>query len=94
MLFKARTSSFLLPSSHSAYKTLSPSITMPTLFRRKKTTASATALVVVRAIRDSADAFPPLKSAAAAVMVIWGMVQVCKTSYQYPARHSFIYVFT
>lgn len=41
----------------------------------KKTTLAATG-VVLRAIRDSADAFPPLKSTAAGMLIVWGAIEV------------------
>jgi hypothetical protein len=44
--------------------------------RRRKADAMAAAGVTVRAIRDLADACPPLKSVAAAVVVVWDMSKV------------------
>jgi hypothetical protein len=48
--------------------------------RIKKSDASAAALVALRAIRDSADVFPPVKSAAAAAATIWEMTQKVKSN--------------
>jgi hypothetical protein len=42
--------------------------------RRKNIDILEATLVTVRAIRNSADGFPPLKSVAGAVIVIWGMI--------------------
>lgn len=44
--------------------------------RPSKKTAVAAARVVLRSIRDSSDGFPPLKSVAAAMMVVWDMNEV------------------
>ena len=41
----------------------------------KKTGLAATG-VALRAIRDSADAFPLLKSAAAGMLIVWGVIEV------------------
>ena len=53
-----------------------PSITMVPHLRNKKGTALAAAGVALRAVRDATDAFPPLKSAVAAVIVVWDMSKV------------------
>jgi hypothetical protein len=46
--------------------------------RRKNMKADALAAVGVtlRAVRDSSDVFPPLKSATAAVIIVWEMSKV------------------
>jgi len=44
--------------------------------RNKKGTALAAAGVALRAVRDATDTFPPLKSAVAAVIVVWDMSKV------------------
>jgi hypothetical protein len=45
------------------------------LLASKKTSLAATG-VALRAIRDSADAFPPLKSTAAGMLIVWGAIEV------------------
>jgi hypothetical protein len=45
------------------------------LLPSKKTSLAATG-VALRAIRDSADAFPPLKSTAAGMLIVWGAIEV------------------
>jgi hypothetical protein len=44
--------------------------------RASKKTSLAAARVALRAIRDSSDGFPPLKSVAAAMMVAWDTSEV------------------
>ena len=41
-----------------------------------KKTSLAAARVTLQAIRDSADAFPPLKSTAAAIIIVWEAIEV------------------
>lgn len=48
--------------------------------RPSKKTAVAAARVVLRSIRDSSDGFPPLKSVAAAMMVVWDMNEKVKSN--------------
>ena len=49
---------------------------MPLKLRGSKTTSLAAARVALRAIRDSSDGFPPLKSVVSAIMIIWEMSEV------------------
>jgi hypothetical protein len=49
------------------------------LLASKKTSLAATG-VALRAIRDSADAFPPLKSTAAAMLIVWGAIEKVKSN--------------
>ena len=43
---------------------------------QKKKTSLAAALVALVAIRDSAEGFPPLKSVAASIIIMWDMTEV------------------
>ena len=49
------------------------------LLPSKKTSLAATG-VALRAIKDSADAFPPLKSTAAGMLIVWGAIEVSVVS--------------
>jgi len=49
------------------------------LLASKKTSLAATG-VALRAIRDSADAFPPLKSTAAGMLIVWGAIEKVKSN--------------
>jgi len=53
-----------------------PLITMVPHLRNKKGTALAAAGVTLQVVRDATDTFPPLKSAVAAVLVVWDMSRV------------------
>lgn len=44
--------------------------------RKKRDDVLAAAAVTIRAVRDSADVFPPLKTAASALITICEMIQV------------------
>lgn len=44
--------------------------------KRKKRDALAAAKVLLCGIREASDAFPPLKSATAALLIVWEMSQV------------------
>jgi hypothetical protein len=44
--------------------------------RASKKTSLAAARIALRAIKDSADAFPSLKSTAAAIIVVWDAIEV------------------
>jgi hypothetical protein len=48
---------------------------VPHLGNKKGNTLVATG-VALRAVRDATDAFPPLKSAVAAVAVVWDVSEV------------------
>jgi hypothetical protein len=58
-------------------------------FGRSKTKHStlAAARIALRAIRDSSDAFPPLKSAAGAMIVVWDMSEVIFFLFLLPSLH-------
>jgi hypothetical protein len=50
---------------------------MPGLrFRSKKADALEAARITLRAIRDSSEAFPPLKSVVAATLIVWDTSKV------------------
>ena len=44
--------------------------------RASKKTSLAAARVALQAIRDSADAFPPLKSTATGIIIVWEAIEV------------------
>jgi len=50
-----------------------------------KSTASATAKLLLRGVRDSADAFPPLKSAAGGLCFI---LENCEVRPSFPIRYA------
>jgi len=49
-------------------------------FRPKKVDAAAAARIFLQTIRDSADVFPPLKSAASTALAVWDMSEKVKSN--------------
>jgi hypothetical protein len=54
---------------------------------RKKSSTLVAARTALRAVRDSSQAFPPLQSAAAALMIVWDMSEV-SFLFAIPENHS------
>jgi hypothetical protein len=59
---------------------------LPRLSRKKYSTVAA-ARTALRAVRDSSHAFPPLQSAAAALLIVWDMSEV-SFPFTIPENHS------
>jgi len=57
-----------------------PPATLKQRLKRGSATCSDVAMTSLTALRDSADAFPPLKSAVAGVLVLWQTAERVKTS--------------